>query len=186
MPRDRVYRDFDRIDREVHELMESLNAAGVRGGAVQRSARRVRTATQQLHYLLSQGDPAPQRIGDVRARQVQSLYDAAEDLNAATQSILHRENPAGLQAINHVAQFTEAVQGLQRALQAGRVRHEDLRGAFGGLDQAWSVAVNDLNNPASGADRYLLDKAQRVGMIFDNLHQQFGFEGRPSRLRQFP
>jgi len=185
------------LAQNLHRFLDMTAALGPDGNFLRESASRIHDLDHQLMKLLvpppSPGGPAPvpvgperpERIGEVRAQPIRTLAEVAQALNVDTQATLRRENPAGLEAINRVAQFTEATQQLQRDLEEGR-GPEDLQGAFRNLEQAWGLAVNALDAPTSGADRDLLDRAQRLGTLFENLHRQIRSEGERLPLREQP
>lgn len=162
--RQNLYRDFQRLDQNVHELLDRLRASN--DASLERSASRIGYADAQLHHALSYGDNSDERGRDLLIRQARMLeQEARQFAQIARQVLVNRDRPL----LNDIGRFVDEANHLNETLNKGAPRQHVVRD-FSMLDETWHRIVPGLRNSSA----YLLRQADRVNAVHNQLHQLLG------------
>ncbi len=179
--REHLVDDFRRMDRKLHDLLETVHAYGDKFPSLQRAAARVRQADQQLHYALFQGDTSEVTTKQVVARQAHALAWEAQEFERIARFALTSDRP-GRQALEaDVHAFTEAAEHLHKGLRAGFNRQHLLRD-MRAMEQTWSRVVRGLRVLTPRENVFLVRRAERLDLALDRLHRQLALEGERTRF----
>lgn len=170
VPREQLYRDYQRMDDHVHKLLRAIRDLGPNERSLQRAAARVHNADQQLHYALSQGDTSEPRGRDVLTRQLHLLAQQAADMSAtidwATQG-----SAAGARMRQAGTTFADAAQHLHESAEKN-ASPDHIRRDFGRVANAWREIIDSLNAPEASPGQYLLTKANQTHETVERLRQR--------------
>lgn len=174
--REHLARDFGRLDRRLHELLEDLQAVGQERRSLVRAAARVQQADHELHYALFQGDTSGENRRQVALRQASLLLAEARELQRTAQYVL-ANNRQGQHVAESIEQFVRSADHFWRSVDkeanAGHLRRD-----FTALNSAWQHVTRDLNAlPQREGFNYLRSRAQRVDAVHDRLYRHWGPDG---------
>ncbi len=83
--REDLYKLFDSIDSKVANLAKAAPESAAKHLLILRGAERIRTLTDDLHYVVSQGDDSPLRTRQVITRQAKVMSSATKQMSVAAQ-----------------------------------------------------------------------------------------------------
>lgn len=154
-----IYKAFDKIDTEIHALMQVGRDANFR--SIRQSAKRVYFADLELHYVLSLGDTSPGRRLDVLQRQAKAFAQTTDQIQSTIVLALKAKVPAGVDKLaQHAKKFEKMVSKLTVIDPAKR--------EFAALNRQWILLTKELAKLPPRQNRYLLRTAVRL----DTLHKR--------------
>jgi hypothetical protein len=179
--REQVYRDFDKMDRRLHELIDAGRERIREQPVLQRDLARVEAADNQLHYALSQGDTTPERGRDVIRRRAADLYSDAQDFQRTADYALSSNRAAG-QIRDAARAFVDSADHFRKDVERGAER-DHMRREFGEVERAWGAVAEGLNrlSPYEG-NSYLRSRALQLDSEIDALHRLLEMEGNRPRI----
>ncbi len=174
--REHLVDDFRRMDRKLHDLLETVQAFGEKFPALQRAAVRVRQADHQLHYALFQGDTSEETTKQVVTRQAHALATEAQEFERTARFALATDRPGRRALEEDIHAFAEAAEHLHKGLHAGFNRPHLLRD-MKALEQAWSRVGRGLRVLTPRENEFLVRRAERFDLALDRLHRRLALEG---------
>lgn len=160
--REHLMRDFEEMDRQVHQLIDSLNQSG--DSWLRRQASRIRYSDEQLHYVLQAANPERQAVSrELLARHAHVLESEAENLL----DLVSRRHRDGDGVRDAIAQFAEEAEHFHQVVEEG-ADQEHLQEDFRGVDEAWHRVVDALNR--SSYSFYERRLAQNVNRVHNQIH----------------
>lgn len=156
-----LMRDFQRMDQEVHRLVNLLEQSG--DSWLRRQASRIRYPDEQLHYVL-QTMLVEQPAADVLlARHAHLMEREARNLQEMIARVVHPNDP--IRAA--VGEFVEYAEHFHQVVERGAdSRH--VIDDFNEVDESWRVVVDQINRSQYGL--YLRRNAQNVNRIQNQIH----------------
>lgn len=156
-------KDFEEMDRQVHQLVKTLEQSG--DAWLRRQASRIRYPDEQLHYALQRMAPSPQPASrDLLARHAHLLESEARNL----QDLIERVAREDSLLRDAARKFTQDAVHFHDVVERGPDLHH-LREDFNQVDQAWHEVVDYINRSAYGL--YLRRNAQNVNRIQNQIDQ---------------
>jgi len=178
--RDELYKAFDGLDQQLHELLKGVQALGKEQRLLQRSAARVGDADDQLHYALSSHDTSEIRTRQVLERQTRALAAAASRLDKTAEYALGTVRGRGVLVAN-LGKLAEAAERFQKSQASGADR-EQLRRDFASVNRAWERAVRGLEDLKPQESVHLLRSAGSVDRLHERLFRLLGLKGERPHL----
>jgi hypothetical protein len=178
--RENLYKQFDEMDKKLHDTAKGIQEAAPKNTAVQRAADRLAIADISLHFALSKGDISEERQVQMMARQAEALVFAAKELQRAAH-FAAGANPKTTLVEPAVAKLVKAAQEFHQGTQAGKSRQQ-LQGDFKTVNQVWEEVLLRVRDLDSKEQIYLLRSAGRVDRIHDHLYSLLKIEGKRSTL----
>jgi len=176
-----LHRQFQDMDRQLHELTDAAAVLDRDHPSLRRSLRRVAQADRDLHYAIGQGDPTPDRGRVILERQAQALAQETAEFQRTAQYVL-RPAPARAGLLRTIDRLQEMAAGLAAATAAGRDR-EPLQRDFATFNVAWETVTRELARLPGPDNLYLYRRAERVDDQADRIHQLLEMRGdRPRRI----
>jgi hypothetical protein len=155
-------RDFQEMDKKVHQLVRTLEQSG--DPWLRRQATRLRYSDEQLHYAIHRKVQNSQESArELLARQAHLLDDAARDLRDLARRVDRRDR--GLR--DAIKEFSERTAHFHEVAE-GQADRNHLREDFKAVDEAWRHVVDRLNRSASAY--YLRAAAQNVDRVHHQVH----------------
>lgn len=157
-----LMRDFEEMDRQIHQLVDRLNQSG--DSWLRRQASRIRYPDEQLHYALrtaSADTRSPSR--ELLSRHAHVLESEARNLQELVERIGRRDD----RMRDAVRDFAEEAEHFHEVVEQGAdVQH--LSDDFRDVDDAWHRVVDHVNRSAYGL--YLRRTAQNVNRVHNQIH----------------
>lgn len=157
-----VLRDFEEMDRQVHQLVDTLRQSG--DSWLRRQASRISYPDEQLHYVLQRrfGEPssAPRQL---LARHAHVLENEAENLREMVDRVGRRDD--SLRAA--IDEFADEAEHFHEVVERG-ADMQHLHDDFRDVDEAWHDVVDRLNRSSYGL--YLRRTAQNVNRVHNQIH----------------
>jgi hypothetical protein len=179
--RGRLYGEFHRLDRQLHDLLEEVRALGRDQRALLRVAARIEQADQQLHYALFRGDTTEDHGSQLLVRQLRALRLEARELERTARYALAGNRP-GERLADDLDAFAVAVEHLVKSAETGAGR-DHLRRDFAAVDRAWQQVTTSANRlPPLPGTVFLRSRAQQVDNLLDRVYDQLGLRGERPRL----
>ena len=169
-----IYNDFARMDKEVHELMKTIDVVGRDSYALNKGLERVHNADQQLHYLLTQGNAGKWK--DAVARQAHLLEKEGASL-LHTLSHFAPQGPDGQKLRAAVTRFVKQAQHFHHTAEE-HPNKAHMVTDFREVDQTWHQIVDLLNHSWQGQHFYIRNVAGRVNEIHNTLAQLIDAPGK--------
>jgi hypothetical protein len=182
--REQLDDEFGRLDRRVHQLIETGRALAQDRAVLQRDLTRIEEADNQLHYALSSGNTSDDRGREVLRRRAADLVADVQDLQRTADYAL-AGNRAGGPVRDALGGLAESAERFRRVAEKGEERSR-LRREFGEVERAWAAVADGLNRlaPFEG-NRYLRGRAQQVDADLDHVHRILDMDtDRPRILMQ--
>lgn len=159
-------RDFQEMDRRVHELVRTLD--GSNDPWLRRQASRIRYADEQLHYALERRlDRSRGGAREVLARQAHLLEGLAKDL----EQLHDRLNRRSRRLDDAIDEFAHQAEHFHEVVEDGAGR-DHLRRDFQQLDAAWHRVVEGLNR--SSYSYYLRSVARDIDRVHNQINELVG------------
>lgn len=160
--RQHLMRDYQEMDRQIHQLVDLLNQSDDRW--LRRQATRILYPDEQLHYVLRTASTDRQSGADeLLARQAHLLEREAENLRELSDRIDHRDG----RLRQAVASFADEAKHFHQVVERG-ADAEHLHNDFRKVDEAWHQAVERINQSAYGF--YLRRTAHDVNRVHNQIH----------------
>ncbi len=163
-----LLRDFQEMDRTIHQLVSRLEESG--DGWLRRQASRIRYPDEQLHFVLRRmvDDRAPDDREPVNrellARHAHLLENEAKNFQALAERVVSRRDPVR----RAVGDFAEVAEHFHQVVERGAdPRH--LRADFRDVEERWQVVVDQINQSDYGL--YLRRNAQNVNRVHNQIHE---------------
>jgi hypothetical protein len=174
VPRAELYPAFDKVDREVKGLLGIIGGVEKWDSGMRVAARKLQTATHDLHFAMSAGDSNQSRISQTVYRQTLALQDRTENLYRTVRWVF-AERPPLAGWIDDVKAVRAALTGFQ-TMQQKKAQVEDLRKQLQQVGKVWDRVVARYKD--AGDDQYLLGTAvAREDRGFARLAGLFGIKG---------
>ena len=165
-----LLRDFQEMDRKVHQLVETLEQSG--DPWLRRQASRISYSDEQLHYALQRKIEMPRaNPRELLARQAHLLENVARDLQQLDERVNQRDRRLG----DAIQEFADRTEHFHEVVEKG-ADIEHLRGDFQEVDEAWHHVVERLNGSKYGY--YLRAAAQNVDRVHNQVHEMVTPHGR--------
>jgi len=171
--RERLYARFGEFDTKLHELLEAVQKEAKNVRALRREASRVESADEELHFVLSAGDPTAQRVQAVFKRQARRLVSAAKELEETAQYALSKDS--GDVSPGDFRNLVEASVRFQKSVEAGAER-EQLRKDFRDVDHAWQRTVEVLKRIKPRDNLYLVRSAAQMDRLHERIYRLLGLK----------
>jgi hypothetical protein len=169
-------RDFQEMDRRVHDLVRTLD--GSNDPWLRRQASRIRYADEQLHYALERRLDRPRRDArEVLARQAHLLDGLARDL----EQLHDRVDRRSTRLDEAIHEFADHADHFHEVVEEGAGR-DHLRRDFEQLDAAWHRVVEGLNRSSYGY--YLRSVARDIDRVHNQINELVG--GGPASVAERP
>ena len=95
-PREDLYKQFDSLDDQVTGLQKAMSELSAHHPTLPARARDdLRVLTDDLHFIVSEGDDSPERFRQVLARQAKAISDSAKKLSRTAQYVLGETSGRG-------------------------------------------------------------------------------------------
>lgn len=160
--REHVMRDFEEMDRQIHQLVDRINQSTDRW--LRRQASRIQYADEQLHYALrTRQAEGPGGMQDLVARQAHLLESQARELQMLVQRGTRQDG--GVR--DAVDAFADEAEHFHEVVERG-ADIEHLRDDFRELDESWHRVAELLNR--SSYSFYVRRRAQDVNRVHNQLH----------------
>jgi signal transduction histidine kinase len=156
-----VRKDFQEMDKQVHELVKVLNQSN--DSWLRRQASRLTYADEQLHYNLpDRVENQPGNRRELLARQAHLLETEARDLAAIIERVVRRDQ----RLREEINTFVEHVDHFHRVVEGG-AQGDHVRDDFRKVDKAWHQVVERVNG--SSYAYYLRNAAQNVNRVHNQI-----------------
>jgi hypothetical protein len=176
-----LYRQFENMDRDLHALMEAVQAVAQGKPALERGITHVQAADEELHFALSAGDISEAHMKEVLQRQALALTLVTDGLDRLAEPVLGADQGRGVLK-GDLHKLHAAAQKFQQLVLKSRDRQR-LHSDFQELNLAWERVVGGLKALPPQESVILLRAAARVDRIHGRLYQMLGFKGkRPSLI----
>ena len=166
--REHVYEDFRSLDGKIHTLLNNvgqINDAGVR-----RTASKVSTADQQLHYMIYNGDINPANQGDAIARQAHALSnEAREFVQMARVRLDNTAQDRQLKA--SIEKFAQSTDHFHEVAEGGADPQHIIQD-FAEVDRDWTSVVQQINQ--TQGHYYLRQRALQVNTVRHRIRELVG------------
>jgi hypothetical protein len=178
--REHIYRDFTSMDKQLHALLDGVDALG-ESRILKRGAFRVRQADRQLHFVLSIGDTSAGRGKEVIREQLEALDAEARELNRAARYALANQRGAE-RLLRDIDAFSEeanhTLKSVVKGLDRDHVKDDLVR-----VHRTWGRVVEGLNAlPPQQGTYALRRRAQSVDRVEEQLHSFLGVKGDRTRV----
>ncbi len=163
-------RDFEEMDRKIHQLVNSLSSTDQ--DWMHRAVSRIQYADQQLHYRLSprSDDQGNTNFSELLARHAHVLEQESRQLAQSMRRPFGRASqPADL--AEAIESFADAAEHFHASVERGADR-EHLRSDFSELDSQWHQIADRLNRSQYGM--FLRSRAARVNQVHNQVHDLVG------------
>ncbi|MGV3485351.1 MAG: hypothetical protein ACO1RT_13105 [Planctomycetaceae bacterium] len=157
-----VMRDFEEMDRAVHQLVRRLEESNDRW--LRRQAARIRYPDEQLHYVLQRaGADRPSPNNELLKRHAHVLENEAFSLQELVERVAHPNDPMR----DAIREFADVAEHFHHVVERGSDdRH--LINDFRSVDDQWQQVVNLINRSSYGL--YLRRNAQNVNRVHNQIH----------------
>jgi len=173
-----LLKHFDNVDRQVHDLVAAVRKAAPDNPVPQRTADRIDRVNEELFFTLAGG--APQRAGEVTARQAHGFTAAARDLEQTARFALDKTGTDHLVLIDNAATLAAAAERFEKSLE-NKGDLAQRRADFAAVNKAWARVVHNLGLLAPADNAHLLRSAARVDRLHEHLYRLLEIKGkRPS------
>jgi hypothetical protein len=163
---DHLRRDFQEMDRRVHELLRTLEGSG--DPWLRRQASRIRYADEQLHYALERRlDRSGGGARELLARQAHLLDGLARDLEHLHDRVSRRSTRLD-EAIHEFAHQADHFHDVVEE----RANRDHIRRDFQRLDETWHRVVDGLNR--SSYSYYLRSVAGDINRVHNQINELVG------------
>lgn len=163
--REALYAIFDRADAKVAALVKAVSALSPKRPALTRQAERLRSQSDDLHFLLSSGDASAERQGQVLKRQAKSMASLARRFaTGADYALLDR--PGRAPFLEAVKTFAERCQAFDTVAAAGDL--DASKKEFASLTTSWGQVVDGFLRLSPKEDYHIA----RQGFRLDKYHRQ--------------
>jgi hypothetical protein len=170
-----AYRDFEQMDRRVHELLETVRDEGEDDPSLRWAANRIRSADHQLHYTLYGPNDFPGGRRNGLQRQVDALAQEAAQMAQTAQYDMGRD-PASIRILRSTSALAENAERFRRALNEGADPGR-VRDRLEALDQSWNEVAAAINGLLPQSHYDLRREADRVHVLQDRVHELLGAGG---------
>jgi hypothetical protein len=179
-PREKLYRDFERMDRKLHDFLRAIDSLPEGQRALRRAAGRVEAADSYLHATLSAGDRSADRTRQLIEWQARALVAVTRELEVTARYAVGdgAERRALIDSIHELADAAEHFQkSLAREVDPGHLKRD-----FGAVTRAWGRTVDAMRLVPPRDNLYLLRSAQRVDEHLERLSRALGLDGDLPRI----
>jgi hypothetical protein len=176
--REDLYKQFDSIDGKVTALRKVVPELAPKHALLLRGADRIRARTDDLHFVVSEGDASPDRFRQVLARQAKGMSDVANNLSRAAQYALG-DIPGRGELLVDMKKLAEAC-GKFETVVATPTDLENCRKDFSTLNDAWQRVVQGIGLLPPTENVFLLRLAIRADSIHERLFRALGIKGERS------
>lgn len=158
-----LMRDFQEMDRQVHQLVSQLNQSG--DAWLRRQAQRIAYSDDQVHYALRTASSEPGGVDrELLARHAHLLESEANNLRQLVDRLGRRDT----ELQESIRDFAEEAEHFHEVVErGGDAAH--LVDDFQELDEEWHRVVEQINR--SGYGLYLRRTAQNVDRVHNQIHQ---------------
>jgi hypothetical protein len=173
--REVLYKQFDSIDGKVTVLRKAVSEQAPKHPVLLRDAERIVTLTDDLHYVVSQGDVSPLRFRQVLARQARAMSDVAKKKSLAAQYALG-DKPGRGELLVDMKKLVEACKSFE-TVAASPADLEKCRKEFATLNDAWGRMVQGISLLPPNENIYLIRGASRADIIHERLFRALEIKG---------
>jgi hypothetical protein len=173
-----LLKHFDGVDARLQALIAAVRKTTANGQTLQRDADHINRANEELYFTLATGSTG--RAGQVTARQVHGLTDAARDLEKTARFALDKSGTDRAVLIDNAATLAVAAGRFEKSLE-DKADLKQRQADFAAVDRAWTRVVHDLGLLKPAENAHLLHSAARVDRLHEHLYRLLEIKGkRPS------
>jgi hypothetical protein len=173
--REDLYKLLDTIDSKVAILAQAASESAPKHLLIVRGAERIRTLTNDLHYVVSQGDDSAVRIRQVITRQAKVMSSATKQLSLAAQYALGA-TPGREELLDAMKKLADACSVFEK-VTATSADVEKCSKAFAPVNEAWRQVVQGISLLPPTENVYLIRTAVRADSIHERLFGALNIKG---------
>ena len=178
--REDLYRQFNVIDGKAMALRKAVPEFAAQHPILQRDADRIRTLSDELHAIVSEGDVSPERFREVLIRQARVMSDVTKTLSHTAEYALSDAMGCG-ELLADLQKLARASEKFEKALEIP-MDIEKCRKEFSSLNDAWGRVVLGMSLLPPKENVFLLRGALRADAIHARLFQVLKIKGERSAL----
>jgi hypothetical protein len=173
--REDLYKLFDSIDSKVAILAKAAPESASKHLLILRGAERIRTLTDDLHYVVSQGDDSPLRTRQVISRQAKVMSSATKQMSLTAQYALGA-TPGRGELLDAMKTLADACVVFEKVATTS-ADLEKCRKEFAPLNDAWRRVVEGMSLLPPTENVYLIRSAVRADAIHERLFRTLNIKG---------